>query len=77
MVRVRANFLLVCSRIFHSLKFDMQHDDILKKNLIFTRSEVNAKVKVIQKWYMTLHHLKMHPHANFGIPISINIGNMF
>ena len=31
-------------------------------------------VTVTQKWYMTLHHLKMHPHTKFGIPTSNNIG---
>ena len=30
------------------------------------RSEV--KVKVDQKWYMTLHHKKLHLHTKFGIP---------
>ena len=35
-----------------------------------TRSEVNVKVAVIQKWYVTLCHPKMHPHTKFGIPTS-------
>ena len=39
-----------------------------------TRSEV--KVKVTQKWYLTLRHPKMHPHIKFGIPTSKNIGDM-
>ena len=35
------------------------------------RSEV--KVTVIQKWYATFHHPKMHPHTKFGIPIPNNM----
>ena len=52
----------------------MQHDHILKNDL--TGSEVKTKVKVTQKWNMKLRNLKMHPHTIFGIPISINIGDM-
>ena len=33
-------------------------------------------VTVTQKWYMTLHHLKMHQYIKFGIPTSKNIGDM-
>ena len=32
MMRVRTKFLLVYCRVFHSLKFDMEHDHILKKD---------------------------------------------
>ena len=39
-----------------------------------TRSEL--KVTVIQKWYVTPRHPKMHLHTKFGIPISKNIGDM-
>ena len=42
--------------------------------ILKTRSEV--KVTMISKWYMTLHHPKMHPHTEFGIPISNNIRDM-
>ena len=42
--------------------------------ILKTRSEV--KVKVTQKWYMTLRHPKMYPHTKFGIPISKKIGDM-
>ena len=42
--------------------------------ILKTRSEV--KVIVTRKWYMTLHHPKMHPHTKVGIPISNNIRDM-
>ena len=42
--------------------------------ILKTRSEV--KVTVTQKWYLTLHHPKMHLHTKFGNPISKNIGDM-
>ena len=29
-----------------------------------------------QKWYATLRHPKMYPHAKFGIPTSKNNGDM-
>ena len=29
------------------------------------------------KWYATLRQPKMHPHAQFGIPTSKNIGNIY
>ena len=38
------------------------------------RSEVKATVT--QKWFVTLHHSKMHLNTKFGIPISKNIGDM-
>ena len=41
-----------------------------------TRSEVKFKVTVTKKWYTTLRHPKMHPHIQFGIPTSKNIGDM-
>ena len=44
--------------------------------ILETRSEVKVKVTVIQGWYATLHHPKMHPHTKFGIPNSKNIGYM-
>ena len=37
-----------------------------------TRSEVKFKVTVIQLWYATLCHPKMHPHTKFEIP-TLNI----
>ena len=39
-----------------------------------TRSDV--KVTVTQLWYVTLCHLKMHPHTKFEIPTSNNIRDM-
>ena len=42
--------------------------------ILKTRSEV--KVTVTQKWYVTLHHPKMHPHTKFGIPTSKNVRYM-
>ena len=44
--------------------------------ILKTRSEVKVKVTVTQKWYVTLHQPKMHPHTKFGIPTSKNIGDM-
>ena len=44
--------------------------------ILETRSEVKFKVTVIQLWYATLHHSKMHPHTKFKIPTSKNIGDM-
>ena len=44
--------------------------------ILKTRSEVKVKVEVTRKWYATLYHSKMHPHTEFGIPISNNIGDM-
>ena len=41
-----------------------------------TRSEVKFKVTVIQLWYVTLLHPKMHPHTKFEIPTSNNIRDM-
>ena len=29
-----------------------------------------------RKWYATLRHPKMYPHTKFGIPTSMNIGDM-
>ena len=46
----------------------------MDKIILKTRSEV--KVKVTQKWYMTLRYPKMHPHTKFGIPNSNNIRDM-
>ena len=43
---------------------------------IKTRSEVKVKVTVTQIWYATFRHPKMHPHIQFGIPTSKNIGDM-
>ena len=43
---------------------------------IKTKSEVKVKVTVTRKWYMTLCHPKMHPHAKFGVPTAKNIGDM-
>ena len=40
-----------------------------------TRSEVKFKVTVTQLWYVTLPHLKMHPHTKFEIPTSNNISS--
>ena len=42
---------------------------------IKTKSEVKVKVSVTRKWYVTLHHPKMHPHTKLGIPTSKNIGD--
>ena len=42
--------------------------------ILKTRSEV--KVTMTSKWYMKLHHPKMHPHTKFGITISNNIRDM-
>ena len=42
--------------------------------ILETRSEV--KVTVTRKLYMTLRHLKMHPHTKFEIPTSNNIRDM-
>ena len=33
-------------------------------------------VKVTQKWYAILRYPKMYPHTKFGIPTSMNIGDM-
>ena len=41
------------------------HGHILKTKFILTRSKVKANVTVAQKWYTTLHHLKMHQHTKF------------
>ena len=41
-----------------------------------TRSEVKFKVTVIQLWYATLRHPKMHPPTKFEIPTSNNIRDM-
>ena len=43
---------------------------------IRTKSEVKVKVTVTRKWYETLRNPKMHPHTEFGIPTSKNIGDM-
>ena len=42
--------------------------------ILKTRSEI--KVKVTQKWNVTLHQPKMHLHTKIGIPISKNTGDM-
>ena len=42
--------------------------------ILKTRSEI--KVKVTQKWYVTIHQPKMHLHTKIGIPISKNTGDM-
>ena len=42
-----------------------------------TRSEVKFKVTVMQLWYGTPRHSKMHPHTKFEIPSSNNIRDMF
>ena len=42
--------------------------------ILKTRSKVNVTVTRI--WYVTLHHLKMHFHTKFRIPISKNLGYM-
>ena len=42
--------------------------------ILETRSEV--KVTVIQGWYATLSHSKMHANTKFGIPTSNDIRNM-
>ena len=39
--------------------------------ILKTRSEV--KVTVSKKWFVTLHHPKMHPNTKFGIPTSKNV----
>ena len=39
--------------------------------IIKTRSEF--KVIVTGKWYVTLCHVKIHIHTNFGISTSVNI----
>ena len=44
------------------------------KNFLETRSEVKFKVTVDQLWYATLCQSKMHPHSNFEIPTSNNVG---
>ena len=41
-----------------------------------TRSEVKFKVIVIQLWYATPCHPKMHPRTKFEIPTSNNIRDM-
>ena len=47
---------------------------MLWTHILKTWSEV--KITVIQKWFVTLRHPKMHLHTKFGIPISKNIGDM-
>ena len=44
-------------------------------NIVKPRSDI--KVTVTRKWYVTLHHPKMHAHTKFGIPISKNIGDIY
>ena len=44
---------------------------VLETIILQLRSE--AKVKVTQKWYVTLCHQKLHPHTKFGIPAFNNI----
>ena len=39
-----------------------------------TRSLI--KVTVTPKWYETLSYFKMHPHTEFGMPISNDIGDI-
>ena len=41
-----------------------------------TRSEVKFKVKMIQLWYATLRHPKIHPHTKFEITTSNNIRDL-
>ena len=41
-----------------------------------TRSEVKFKVIVIQLWYATLCHPKMHSHTEFETPSSNNIRDL-
>ena len=45
-------------------------------HLLETRSEVKFKITVTQLWYVTLPHLKMHPHTKFEIPTSNYIRDM-
>ena len=59
----------IWNSFFKEYKRYALHTIILK-----TRSEV--KITVTRKWYVTLHHPKMHLHTKFGIPISKNIGGM-
>ena len=54
------------------LKIYMRY--VLDTIILQTRSEV--KVKVIQKWYVTFRHQKLHPLTKFGIPTFNNIGDM-
>ena len=44
--------------------------------ILKTRSEVELKVTVTQKWYLTLGHPKIHLHTKFGIPFTKHIGDM-
>ena len=40
----------------------------------YSRNTVKVNtVTVIQKWYVTLRHPKMHPHTKFGISTSNNV----
>ena len=51
--------------------------DMLRTRLFQkTRPEVEVKVIMTRKEYVTLRHPKMHPHTKFGIPTSNNIGDM-
>ena len=47
------------------------HHSANSRGILQTRSEV--KVKLTLKWYVTLHHSKLHPHTKFGIPTLNNI----
>ena len=44
--------------------------------MITLKTWSNVKVKVTQKWYVTLCHPNMHSHSKFGFPTSRNIGDV-
>ena len=51
--------------------------DMLQTRIFYkTSSEVKVNATVSRKWYGTLRNFKMHPHLEFGIPTSKNVGDM-